>query len=305
MSREEAAAVIAMKLELSDGIVDSCTGTVVSSEQVVTAAHCFDEGIRKVEIDGRTWRRGTSSEFQVQSSTSSDVAVVTLPGLNWASALPILREDAGSLLEQKVELGGAGLREDGTYGAVEFLVAEVTMVDDLSIHVDASRGGPCNGDSGGPLLLRDGSGSVALAGVLSAGSPTCSGPDRYARLDVNDAWLMGEIGETVGGSVACGGIGTEGRCFGRRAVWCENGKIRAQDCQDGSACGWREQHDGYRCGPSHEDACSGVADTGTCEGEVAVRCNRGELEFVVCISCGGVCQVSPRSGKVVCVKEEY
>ena len=60
----------------------------------------------------------------------------------------------------------------------------------------------------------------------------------------------------------CGEITTEGECTTANAVvWCEDGAPMVQACDEGSVCGWDDDHGWYDClsgpGASSEDAAAG------------------------------------------------
>ncbi len=77
------------------------------------------------------------------------------------------------------------------------MTERVTSVEESFIITDgAGVSGACNGDSGGPLLTRDASGELQLAGVLSGGSASCTGVDEYVRADAIADWATARIEAT-------------------------------------------------------------------------------------------------------------
>jgi hypothetical protein len=301
ISEAERGAIVAIQLERAGTGPDSCSGVALGAELVLTAAHCIGDDVSTVAVQGRTWQRKGDAEFSVDVNRAKDVALIRLPSLDAPGVLAPNDEDAARWRGGLVEIAGAGLREDGSTGGVEFAVAEVLDVTDRYLDVRLPQGGgPCGGDSGGPLLVRGASGRVEVAGVLSNGDSSCNGPDHYERVDDISSWLGNGGGAEGSNSTDCGALTVRGRCFGARVVWCDDGRVRASDCGGETPCGWDPESDGFRCVAPDSDPCDGVSDTGKCADEAAVRCAAGHLERLDCAPCGGSCQLSARSGDAVC-----
>lgn len=301
LGEAEARAILAIELLRTGEIRDLCSGAALSAELVLTAAHCVDESVVEVTIAGRTWPRWGDEELAIRIAPERDVAVIRLPGLAAQATLAASTEDAARWSGALVELAGAGRREDGSAGSVELAVAEVLSVDEQYLAVQLPQGGgPCAGDSGGPLLVRGPFGRLEVAGVLSEGAPGCDGPDFYERLDGLEAWLAAWQTEASASSDDCGSLSERGRCFGTRAVWCERGRVSAEDCSETQACGYSPGARGFRCVDRADDPCDGVPDSGRCVNGDAIRCVDGHLERLDCGACDGACTTSSRNGSAVC-----
>jgi len=301
LAEAEARAIVTLDLLRAGEVRDLCSGVAVTSELVLTAAHCLDESVVALSVAGRSWERWGDEPLSIETAPERDMAVVRLPGLAAATALAPSDEEATRWAGALVELAGAGRREDGSAGSVQFAVAEVLAVDERYLVVQLPQaGGPCAGDSGGPLLVRGPSGRLEVAGVLSSGAPSCEGPDYYERLDAASEWLAQRRGELPAGSDACGSLTERGRCFGRRAVWCERREVRARDCLATEVCGYSLDSRGFRCVDRASDPCGGVPDNGRCVDGDAVRCVDGHLERLPCEACAGACAISSRNGSAVC-----
>jgi len=167
-----------------------CTGTVVSAGRILTAAHC-----RK--SDGLRLRMPSSGGEAVARAyivhPELDVMVIefdaSAPG--FGVALELVSDDmSAGWIGRRLELAGYGTTEAGSTGELRFTEEPVSKIERSEIAVDgAGASGACLGDSGGPLLVLDGTPSPKVAGVLSRGSASCRGIDVYTRADVIAAWL--------------------------------------------------------------------------------------------------------------------
>jgi hypothetical protein len=302
LSDDQRDAVVGLELDWQSlGLRDLCSGVAIHHDRLLTAAHCFSPLPPVIRVHGRSWSHTLlSSEVVIDTHPTQDVAVLRVPGLAAPHWLAVNVESTAALVGQLVEVAGAGMRNDGSAGEVEFAVARVVAVDERSLTSELTEsGGPCRGDSGGPLLIRGPSGLVKVAGVLAAGDPDCRGRDRYERLDSISVWLdPPEIEAPY--AVECTNLPKRGRCFGQRAVWCDANGLTAADCAAEEACGWSVAASAFRCVAPAADPCRGISELGECSDDVALRCEAGKLVSMSCRDCGAPCAISSRSGKAVC-----
>jgi len=169
------------------------------------------------------------------------------------------------------------------------------------MHVDGyGMTGACEGDSGGPLLTRASDGSLRVAGILTAGAPSCLGQDRYVRLDTLAGWAQSITGDYVPPPQDCGSVNAEGRCFSGAALFCDGSVLQTADCSSaGAKCGWDASQAGFRCVARGESPCEGIDALGTCRGTAAVTCVDGELVSVSCGACGA-CRPTAATGAPYC-----
>jgi len=295
-STEQMRAVVELILDAPPGAV--CSGLLIAPDWVLSAEHCAEAAtILGVRLDA-----ARVPVLEIHGHPTLDLVLLKLPpGSSSVAPIEPDREPVStSLVGHTAQIAGHGVGSpDGTPG---FLAVTIEGVDAEHISVNAAgRGGACLGDSGGPLLVRGVDGAVRAIGILSAGSATCRGRDRYTRIDAGLLFLESLTGPLRSGAPPdCGELGAAGRCYGDRAIWCENGAARAAACGSSTACGWDGGAGGFRCVAPELDPCAGIDDLGQCEGDVALRCDAGKLVSTACSSCGSACTRSPASGRAGC-----
>jgi V8-like Glu-specific endopeptidase len=182
--------IVQLAITLSNGQSGSCTGTVISDTRVVTAAHCLATNLqglprvtRVVILTGLRQIEANQYEFHPNWSPQNnplelnDIAIVATSSSIGTSIVPVLRSNNLQTGETALIAG---------YGLTESLVPEglragfITLNSISSVSIIASWNGnvsgsnSCNGDSGGPLLVKRGD-VWYLAGITSNGNATQCG----------------------------------------------------------------------------------------------------------------------------------
>jgi secreted trypsin-like serine protease len=177
--------VVVLLKNMPDGKTGLCTGTMLSPNKVLTAAHCLD-GAASIDIlFGTTTEKFsyvTASSWNIHpaytgfgnGSIRNDVGIVHSPATLPVPNLPILTSSAPKIGD-KASIFGYGITTggntvDGKLRAGSMTIAGVDT-DKIYANFDASASNTCSGDSGGPMLLQVGS-QQALIGTSSYGTST-------------------------------------------------------------------------------------------------------------------------------------
>jgi hypothetical protein len=179
-SLEKSPVVVLLK-NLPDGKTGLCTGTMLSPNKVITAAHCL-AGASSIDILFGTptgkFAYVTASSWNQHPSYDggfvNDVGIVHSPVSLPVPNLPILSSVAPKIGD-KASVFGYGKTTgtsdiDGKLRAGSMTIAGVDA-DRIYANYEANSSNTCSGDSGGPLLLQVGNQQV-LAGTTSFGSMT-------------------------------------------------------------------------------------------------------------------------------------
>jgi V8-like Glu-specific endopeptidase len=195
--------------QYSDGTWLYCSGTLISSTVLLTAAHCATDGERVAVTfdsdyeDGDKVYYGTFEAdplYPGSSSDSHDIAVVVFDKAV-KGITPALLPEAGSLSD---------LSEDQRFTSVGYGAYEVTnepgghryLYDDrrmvatgelnainktwlrISMNASTGNGGTCYGDSGGPNFLGT---TNIVAAITITGDAVCRSTNVVYRLDTESA----------------------------------------------------------------------------------------------------------------------
>jgi V8-like Glu-specific endopeptidase len=213
VAHPEVGALLAQQA-FSDGTWEECTGTLISANVFLTAAHC-DEGVSRVAVTfdssydpakgtvyWGTWHADPS--YNQSQSDPHDIAVVVLDK-TVKGITPAQLPSAGSLNDlpgdqQFTSVGYGAQAVTNGPGGQTFHYADIRYVSTgtlnsvnpswlrISQNPATGNGGTCYGDSGGPNFLGAGKNETTIiAATTITGDTPCRSTNVDYRLDTDSA----------------------------------------------------------------------------------------------------------------------
>ncbi len=168
--------IVTLLLEDRNGDYYICSGTVVNSRSIITAAHCIDGIVNIIVQTGKGSIQAASFDYhpKYNGTETYDLGVViTNQDLN-VPAFPVFSSFQSLTLGEDSIIAGFGVVNIGSEESAEVLMAgknNLTRVASAGLSINFNtpdQSNTCFGDSGGPLLVYRNSRWV-LAGVTSNG----------------------------------------------------------------------------------------------------------------------------------------
>ena len=193
-----ASAVVRFIFVDAQGNTGFCTGTMLTADDVLTAAHCVPNGLNgltsAVVASGNTLASSVAVDVRRVSvhpgyvpvgeaspiAAFNDVAILHLASPLNIPTLPIVTSQQ-VVVGDIISIFGYGTDENGRFNGEDLQSGEMLVSDVDANHIAANFTGDgsntCQGDSGGPAILSTAKGP-GIVGTTSTGtSLTCSPPD--------------------------------------------------------------------------------------------------------------------------------
>ncbi|NUP06973.1 MAG: serine protease [Polyangiaceae bacterium] len=234
-----------------------CTGTVVAPRLVVTAAHCvygFSAGNMKFVLGSKVSQ--PSAKIGVVSiqahpsydedSISNDIGIVVLASDAPVTPMKMVTSMDNSWVGRQLTFVGYGvsngIQQTGA-GTKRVVKMPIEGVYPTQFEYGLPGKNTCNGDSGGPAFAEV-NGELLLAGVTSYGDANCTQYGVDTRVDAFASFIG--VSNTPPTSDPCNGETWEGRCDGKKLIYCDqNETVKQLTCTN--SCYFNAQQAYYDC----------------------------------------------------------
>lgn len=206
-NNERASSVVALFIQRENhgGL---CTATILSSDTLLTAAHCVDGSPKKMTVVFGAKIKSTAMDFQrpVEASlqhptwnskdrdSQGDVAIVNFSGGLPEGYEPVKLASKATDLNVGTEVllmgyGVTGLGDRGAGTLRETKTVITGMESSSEIRTDGEKHSVCFGDSGGPAFVQSGDHYVQWGIASGVSNKACNDISVHTNVIVYEAWI--------------------------------------------------------------------------------------------------------------------